>query len=120
MRRVLTLSAMAVLMAAAAVAGSAKARIPFAFTAGDVALEAGDYNVEPFGNTGLFALTRGNHRVLVLTNPHGASLKDSSQLVFVRQGSGYALSEIRMANGGMAGTLPTRKSSSYQVAVVLH
>ncbi|MCC7157214.1 MAG: hypothetical protein IT161_21725 [Bryobacterales bacterium] len=119
MRRVLSLCAMAVLMAAAAVAGSAKARIPFAFTAGNVALEAGDYNVEPLGNTGIFALTHGDHRILVLTNPLGASLKDSSQLVFVRQDSGYALSEIRMANGGAAGTLPTKKSSSYQVAVVL-
>lgn len=124
MKRVLSLCALAVLLVTVAAvpvfAGSAKARVPFAFVVGDVSLQAGDYQIDPVGLSGVFALTtREGKRIMVMTRANGAAVGDTSRLLFVRQGSGYALAEIRMAGHGVTGILPVKTQSPYQVAVVL-
>ena len=123
MKRALSLCALTVLLAFAAVpafAGSAKARVPFAFSVGNVTLVAGDYQIEPCGNSGIYSITSiDGRRVMVLTRYQGAAVSDTSRLIFVREDKGYALAEIHMAGAGLAGWIRTNPRSSYQVAVAL-
>ncbi|HVH71773.1 MAG TPA: hypothetical protein VNB49_11770 [Candidatus Dormibacteraeota bacterium] len=86
------------------------ANIPFAFTAGDTALPAGEYRVEKLQQGSAVVLircTEGSPAVMVMTSaaetngPHG-----KTKLIFHRYGNRYFLAQIWSAGSSHGRELP--------------
>lgn len=87
-----------------------QAKIPFAFTAGDATLPAGDYRVEKV-NEGSPALlirsTGGSPAIMVATSPATVSApQQKSKLIFRRYGHRYFLAQVWSAGSSRGRQLP--------------
>lgn len=75
-----------------------KVDIPFAFSAGNAALPAGEYRVEKLNGNGAVLLVRcaePTASAMVMTNPAGGGNQQTkSKLVFHRYGNRYFLSQV--------------------------
>lgn len=90
-----------------------QAKIPFAFTAGDATLPAGEYRVEKVNSASpalLIRCTEGSPAIMVVTSP--ATVKapqQKSKLIFHRYGNRYYLAQVWSAGSSRGREL--RKSS---------
>ena len=86
------------------------ASVPFAFTAGDTALPAGQYRVEKVRNDSpvlLIRCTEGSPAIIVMTSPASANARqDKSKLIFHRYGNRYYLAQVWSAGSSSGRTLP--------------
>ena len=97
------------------------ADIPFAFSAGDAALPAGEYRVEKIGTNGAVLLIRcadPTAAALVTTMPAGGGINQQtkSRLVFHRYGNKYFLSQVWSA--GTSSGRQLRKSAREKEAAL--
>lgn len=90
-----------------------KAKIPFAFTAGDTALPAGEYRVEKVGGAPqalVIRCTAGGPAIMVVTSPASVNApQEKSKLIFRRYGNRYFLAQVWSAGSSRGREL--RKSS---------
>lgn len=75
-----------------------KAKIPFAFTAGDTSLPAGEYRVERVGAASqalVIRCTDGGPAIMVVTSPASVNApQEKSKLIFRRYGNRYFLAQV--------------------------
>lgn len=93
------LAASLVLAAAAAPAQTVRAKVPFAFVAGDRVMPAGEYKVALDARTGLIALNP-NDEVGAWVNAHWAdwgAADQRGQLIFHKYGESYFLKRVKTA-----------------------
>ncbi len=74
----------------------ARVNIPFAFSAGDTHLPAGQYHVSHPGDPYFVLLEKddGKARALVYVQPSAVNLGESTKLVFNKYGNHYFLSQL--------------------------
>ena len=79
------------------------ANIPFAFTAGDAALPAGEYRVQKVNNGSpalLIRCTEGSPAIMLMTSAAATSGSQESKLIFHRYGNRYFLAQVWSAGRG--------------------
>ena len=86
------------------------ANIPFAFTAGDTALPAGEYRVEKMRDNSsavLIRCTEGSPAIIVMTLPASANgPQEKTKLIFHGYGNRYFLAQIWSAGSSRGLELP--------------
>ncbi|HYL15262.1 MAG TPA: hypothetical protein VEV41_19645 [Terriglobales bacterium] len=86
--------------------GALKATIPFAFTAGDITLPAGEYRVTALNDTGTL-LVAGTKSGFVSTHPvETTPASASTRLVFHQYGNHYFLYQIWVQGENLGRELP--------------
>ena len=86
------------------------ANIPFAFTAGETVLRAGEYRVEKVRQTSpslLIRCTEGSPAIMVMTSPAATNgPQEKSKLIFHRYGNRYFLVQVWSAGSDRGRQLP--------------
>lgn len=86
------------------------ANIPFAFTAGDTALPAGEYRVEKVNESSaalLIRCTEGSPAIMVATLPAATNVRqEKTKLIFHRYGNRYFLAQVWSAGSSRGRELP--------------
>lgn len=87
-----------------------QANIPFAFTAGDTALPAGEYRIEKVHGSShvlLIRCTEGSPAIMVPTLPAASNgPQEKTKLIFDRYGDRYFLAQIWSAGSSRGSELP--------------
>ena len=93
---------------ARAQAHSVRARVPFAFTAGNDPLPPGNYEITT-SSSGVIEIRNRDNSVAVLTTTtyNSKELRNGAKLVFSRYGSQFFLSEILCAYAPLNVSLPS-------------
>lgn len=95
------------------------AKIPFAFTAGDTPLPAGEYRVEKVGVSSpalLIRCTEGSPAIMVVTSPATVNApQQESKLVFRRYGNRYFLAQVWSAGSSRGRQLRESAKEKKQV-----
>jgi predicted GNAT superfamily acetyltransferase len=98
------------------------ANIPFAFTAGQMTLPAGEYRVQKLTNDSsplLIRSTDGNGASIVMTFAASANApQDKSKLVFRRYGNRYFLAQVWTAGSARGRELPKSAKEKEQALAV--
>lgn len=107
----LTVVLLAVGSLSAQISGAVKADIPFDFTAGNINLPAGEYQVSRMPNTGtLLIRCDGTQGMFVQSSAAQASGRTgSSKLIFHRYGDRYFLSQVWVQGQDRGSEVPMTK-----------
>lgn len=99
----------------------AAADIPFAFTVNGVTLEAGRYVIEKWYSAGVLAMqSESGKRIMMPAQWSPLYGAKNSSIVFVKNGRGFTMSEIRIQERGESYALPkARRSAGERVEIGL-
>ena len=99
------------------------ASIPFAFTAGDTALPAGEYRVEKVRQGSAVVVIRSTHgspAIMVMTSPAASNgPQEKTKLIFHRYGNHYFLAQVWSAGSDRGRELP-KSAKEKEQALAAH
>jgi hypothetical protein len=129
MKRIITIAILALtgilgVGSALAQSDAVRVKVPFAFTAGNRLLPAGNYLITSLSADVIHIQARDQHFSVITTEMQDdRQSKDGDELIFVRYGDRYFLREILCNSAAMNVSLPTTKSEEWarhQEASVQH
>src|SRR5690349_13787014 len=94
----------------AQISGAVKADVPFDFTAGNITMPAGEYQVANSGHSGILLITKASSGIFVGANAAQTSGRaSSSKLIFHRYGDRYFLCQVWVQGQDRGSEVPMTK-----------
>lgn len=94
----------------AQISGAVKADVPFDFTAGNITMPAGEYQIANSGHSGILLISKASAGMFVGADAAQANGRaSSSKLVFHRYGDRYFLSEVWVQGQDRGSEVPMTK-----------